>query len=64
MPALEFELGSRATEFRHLTQKNFKPFRHRNTYASIYSVYKRIFLIYINITVGLKKLTVMRKNRQ
>ena len=36
-------------------QKNFKPFRHRNTYVSIYSVYKRIFLIYIDITVGFKK---------
>ena len=42
-------------------QKNFKPFRHRNTYASIYLVYKRIFLIYINISVGFKKPVVMRK---
>ena len=45
-------------------QKKFKPFRHRNTYASIYSVYKRNFLIYINITVGFNKPAVMRKNRQ
>ena len=37
-------------------QKNFKPFRHTNTYASIYSLYKRIFLIYINITVSFKKI--------
>ena len=44
-------------------QKNFKPFRHKNTYASIYSVYKRKFLIYINITVGFKKLALMRINR-
>ena len=40
-------------------QKNFKPFRHLNTYASIYSVYKRNFLIHINITVDFKKPTVM-----
>ena len=46
------------------SQKNFKPFRHRNAYASIYSVYKRNFLIYINITIGLKKLALMRINRQ
>ena len=44
----------------HACQKNFKPFQHRNTHASIYSVYKRKFLIYINIAVGLKKPTVMR----
>ena len=37
-------------------QKNFKPFQHRNAYASIYLVYKRNFLIYINITVGFKKI--------
>ena len=48
----------------HACQKNFKPFRHRNTHASIYSVYKRNFLIYINITVGFKKPAVMRRNRQ
>ena len=45
-------------------QKNFKPFRHRNAYASIYSVYKKYFFIYINITIGLKKLALMRINRQ
>ena len=39
----------------HACQKFFKPFRHRNTHASIYLVYKRNFLIYINITVGFKK---------
>ena len=38
----------------HACQKKFKPFQHRNAHASIYLVYKRI--IYINITVGLKKL--------
>ena len=45
-------------------QKKFKPFRYRNTYASIYLVYKRNFLIYINITVGFKKTALMRINRQ
>ena len=30
----------------HACPKKFKPFRHRNTYASIYSVYKRFFNIY------------------
>ena len=48
----------------HACQKKFKPFQHRNTYAYIYSVYKRNFLIYINITVGFKKLALMRINRQ
>ena len=43
----------------HACQKKFKQFQHWNTYASIYSVYKRIFLIYINITVGFKKSAVM-----
>ena len=45
-------------------QKNFMPFRHRNTYASIYLVYKRNFLKYINLTVGFQKPAVMRQNRQ
>ena len=41
-------------------QEKFKAFRYRNTHASIYSVYKRKFLISINITIGFKKPAVMR----
>ena len=47
----------------HACQKNFKPFQLSNTHASIYSIYKRNFLIYINTTVGLKKPALMRINR-
>ena len=40
----------------HACQKKFKTFQHSNTHAYIYLVYKRNFLIYINITIGFKKI--------